>query len=134
MAKIFSTSGRRKKAIARATIREGKGMIRINKMLLEHYNPFLGKEKIKEPLAIAGDDVVKKVNIDVNVSGGGWLGQSEASRLAIAKALVEFTGSKKLEKSFVEYDRNLLVADIRNKEPYKPNDSKARSKRQKSYR
>jgi len=121
-------------AIARATIKDGKGIVRVNKKLLEHYNPWLGKLKIQEPLLIAGDDVVKKVNIDVSVNGGGWLGQSEASRLAIAKALVGFTGSKKLEKEFLAYDRQLLIADVRRKEPYKPNDSKARAKRQKSYR
>ena len=134
MVKTFHTSGRRKLAIARATITDGKGIVRINKRLLDHYNPLLGKLKISEPLHIAGDDVVNKVNIDVSVNGGGWLGQSEASRLAIAKALVGFTGSKKLEKDFLAYDRNLLVADVRRKEPYKPNDSKARAKRQKSYR
>ena len=94
----------------------------------------LTARKIQEPLILAGDDIVKKVNIDVNVNGGGWLGQCEASRLAIAKGLVQFTGSKKLEKTFLDYDRNLLVADVRFKEPYKPNDSKARAKRQKSYR
>ena len=134
MPKVIHIAGRRKKAIARVTIKPGKGLIRINKILLDHYQPFLGKEKIREPLLIAGQDIIKKININVNVNGGGWLGQSEATRLAIAKALVAFTGSKKLEKSFLEYDRNLLVADIRQKEPYKPNDSKARSKRQKSYR
>ncbi|HLC57034.1 MAG TPA: 30S ribosomal protein S9 [Candidatus Nanoarchaeia archaeon] len=134
MVKQFHTSGRRKKAIARATIMDGKGVIRINKKLLEHYSPWLGREKINEPLIIAGEDVVKKVDIDVSVRGGGWLGQSEATRLAIAKALVGHTGSKKLEKEFLAYDRNLMVADVRHKEPYKPNDSKARAKRQKSYR
>ena len=58
----------------------------------------------------------------------------EASRLAIARALVEATKSKELKKAFIDYDRNMLVADTRRKEPYKPGDSKARSKRQKSYR
>lgn len=132
--KVFHTSGKRKSAVARATIREGKGVIRINKKLLEHHNPWLGKLKMQEPLLIAGEEIAGKVNIDVNVRGGGWLGQSEASRLAIAKALVGFTNSKKLEKEFLAYDRNLIVADVRRKEPYKPNDSKARSARQKSYR
>ena len=134
MAKVIHISGKRKHAIARATLKPGKGVIRINKMLLTHYPQFLGREKINEPLAIAGDEIINKVNISVDVKGGGWLGQAEASRLAIAKALVQHTGSKKLEKAFLDYDRNLLVADVRFKEPYKPNDSKARAKRQKSYR
>ena len=61
-------------------------------------------------------------------------GQIEAARLALAKALVEFSSSKKLEEAFLEYDRHLLVADVRRKEACKPGDSKARAKRQTSYR
>jgi len=134
MAKLFHASGKRKAAIARATVKEGKGEVRINRILLDNYSPSLAREKIREPLYIAGDEIVKGVKVDVNVRGGGWLGQAEATRLAIARALVGYTGSKKLEKSFLDYDRGLLVADVRFKETYKPNDSKARAKRQKSYR
>ena len=72
-------------------------------------------------------------DIDVNVYGGGFISQAEAARLAIARSLVKY--DKKLEKSFLGYDRQLLVADVRRKEPKKPNTSSgARSKRQKSYR
>ena len=70
----------------------------------------------------------------VNVNGGGSESRIEASRLAIARALVEFTKSKELKKSFSSYDKNLLIADTRRKEAYKPGDSKARRKRQKSFR
>ncbi len=132
--KLFHASGKRKAAIARATVEEGKGQVRINSILLNNYSNLLAREKIKEPLAIAGDEIIKKIKINVDVNGGGWLGQAEASRLAIARALVGYTASKKLEKSFLDYDRGLLVADVRFKETYKPNDSKARAKRQKSYR
>lgn len=131
--KIVHKSGRRKSSIARATIREGKGQIRINSQLLEDYKPLLAKNKILEPLTIAGD-IIKKLIIDVNVKGGGFRSQSDAVRLAIARALVEFTQDKKLEKAFLDYDRQLVVADTRHKEQRKPNDSKARAKRQKSYR
>lgn len=129
--KAINTSGRRKSATAKAVLREGKGIIRINSGLLENYQPVLGRERINEPLILAGGDA-KKVDIDVSVSGGGWQGQNEASRLAIARALVRY--NKKLKETFLKYDRNLLVADIRVKEKYKPNDSKARAKRMKSYR
>lgn len=131
-AKVIHASGKRKTSVARATLSAGNGIIRINKYNLENYQPELARLRIMEPLQLASD-VVKKVNIDVNVFGGGWQSQAEASRLAIAKALVEF-GGKKIKDDFLKYDRHLLIADVRFKEPYKPNDSKARAARQKSYR
>lgn len=133
MSKIVHISGTRKKAVARATLKVGKGIIRVNSKLLEHYSPKVARMKIMEPLMLAGD-VAKKVDINLNVSGGGWAAQADACRLAIAKGLVEFTGSKALRKEFLDYDRHLIVADVRVNEPHKPNDSKPRAKRQKSYR
>ena len=133
--KVFHVSGKRKKAIARATIQPGKGQIRINSKLLQLYNPILARMRIMEPLLIAGNDVTNKIKIDVDVRGGGWNGQAEAARLAIARSLVQFTGNKQLEKNFLEYDRRLLVADVRQRESRKPNThQKARSKVQTSYR
>ena len=70
----------------------------------------------------------------INVIGGGEKSQIDAARLALAKAIVEFSKSKELAKEYLNYDRNLLVADIRRKEGNKPGDSKARSKRQSSKR
>ena len=132
--KVISTSGKRKKAIARATLRPGKGIIKINNLNLENYGPKLYKLKIKEPLILAGD-VADKVDINVRVSGGGISSQAGASRLAIAKGLVEFSKNDKLKQEFLAYDRSLLVADVRRKEPAKPNrHGHARSKVQKSYR
>ena len=132
--KIVHVSGKRRKAIARATIMQGKGQVRVNKKLLQLYYPRLARMRIMEPLLIAGD-IANKIKIDVDVIGGGWSGQAEAARLAIARGLVQFTGNKELEKSFLNYDRHLLVADIRQRESRKPNThQKARSKVQKSYR
>lgn len=131
--KIIHTSGKRKRAIARATLRQGYGKIRINNQLLENFSPKIAQMRLKEPLILAGD-ISNQVDIDVNVKGGGIIGQAEASRLVIAKALVEWTKDKNLENKFLNYDRHLLVADVRRKETRKPNDSKARAKRQKSYR
>ena len=129
--KTIHTSGKRKRAIARATLNPGKGIIRINGKLVDEYKPKMYRLKLLEPFILA-EGVVDKINISVNIKGGGINGQTEAARLAIARALVKF--DKNLEKPFQEYDRQLLVADVRRKEVYKPNDSKARAKRQKSYR
>ncbi|HLC85713.1 MAG TPA: 30S ribosomal protein S9 [Candidatus Nanoarchaeia archaeon] len=130
--KIVQTTGKRKQSIARATLYPtGKGIVRVNHVPIQHIRPNLARERIMEPLMLA-EDTANKVNIIVRVNGGGWQGQTEAARLAIARALVE--NNKKLKKTFLDYDRHLLVQDIRRKEQRKPNDSKARSARQKSYR
>ncbi len=132
--KKIITSGKRKSAVARAIATQGSGRITINKRPYENLQKF-DKLKIEEPLRIA-----KKIlgeinfNIAVNVHGGGSKSQIEAARLALARAIVNFTKNKELERDFLEYDRFLLVADVRRKEAYKPGDSKARRKRQKSFR
>ena len=131
--KSVHVSGKRKKAIARATLSEGKGVIRINHHLLEHYQPEMCRMKIQEPLILAGD-VANHINIDVHEQGGGFSSQTEAARLAIARAIVQFSKDKQLRQKFLDYDRHLLVADTRFNEPHKPNDSKPRAARQKSYR
>lgn len=130
----LTISGKRKTAIAKATITYGDGIVLINKIPKENLD-FFKKLMIEEPIEIFkknnGDF---KFDISVNVKGGGSESQIEASRLAIARALIEFTKDKKLKKYLIDYDKNLLVADIRRKEAYKPGDSKARRKRQKSFR
>jgi small subunit ribosomal protein S9 len=127
-------SGKRKTAIAKATVKPGKGFVTINDKVIESY-PILQQLELKEPLIIA-EQVLGKLEMDivVNVKSGGSSSQIEAARLAIARAILEYTKSDKLKQAFVSYDRNLLVADTRRKEAYKPGDSKARSKRQTSYR
>ena len=130
--KLIHQSGTRKKAVARATLTEGAGIVRINSQLLSSLPQTLFKSKIEEPLLLAGDSA-KQVNIEVVVNGGGLNGQAEAARIAIAKTLANF--DKKLKSIYLTYDRALLVADVRRKETHKPNcHGKARAKRQKSYR
>ena len=131
--RVVNVSGKRKHAIARAAAREGSGVIRINHLLLDYYQPEMSRLKIQEPVIIAGDRA-SKINIDVQVRGGGIQGQTDATRLVIARALVEFSKDKQLKQEFLTYDRNLLVQDVRRGEPSKPNDSKPRRARQKSYR
>ena len=128
------TSGKRKTSIARAVLTEGVGKININEKDYKTLQIF-DRLKIEEPLRIA-EKILGKINFDaiINVKGGGEKSQIEAARLALAKAVVEFSKSKELEKEYLNYDRNLLIADVRRKEPNKPGDSKARSKRQTSYR
>jgi len=127
-------SGKRKRSIARATIKPGTGKVTINKSSYELL-PMLKKLMIAEPIEITKEKLGSvDYDIAVLVNGGGVNSQAEASRLAIAKALVKATGSNELKKTFLAYDRSLLVADVRRKEAYKPGDSKARAKRQKSYR
>ncbi len=132
--KFVVTSGKRKKAIARAAAKAGKGIITINQRLLSAYEPKLARMKMMEPVMLAAEQV-SKMDIKVKVNGGGIFSQAEAARLTIARAIIQFSKDKKLEKEFLEYDRHLLIADVRQREDRKPNSAgKARSKVQKSYR
>ncbi len=125
-------SGKRKSAIARATVTKGTGKVKINNLDLSVYEPLIARLRLQEPLILAGN-VINKYDISLNINGGGVMSQTSAARLAIARGLVEV--EPKLKEAFVNYDRQLLVADVRRKESRKPNCSgKARSKRQKSYR
>lgn len=117
--KIINVVGKRKEAKARARIKKGKGKVRINNRPIDVFNSEMLRLMLKEPLMLAGK-LPEKVNIEVNVTGGGKVGQVEAARQAIAKGLVEFSGDKKLEEKFEKYDRNLLVRDPRTTEPHKP--------------
>ncbi len=128
--KVIHVSGTRKKATARVTLTEGKGIVRINSQRVEMVEPALAREKLMEPLVLAGETAQ---GVDLCVSGGGMNGQAEAVRVGISRALVRH--DKKLEKVFTQYDRQLLVPDVRQKETHKPNrHGHARAKRQKSYR
>ncbi len=131
--KIINTSGKKKTALARATLKDGAGIIRINKVPLDIYEPRLARLKIQEPVQIAGD-AINGLDIDVMVSGGGTMGQADAVRTAISKGIIEWTGDTALKEAFSEYDRNLLVSDHRHKEKKKFGGLGARSKYQKSYR
>lgn len=133
MSKVVHTSGKRKTAIARGTVREGTGRVRVNRKPVELYSPELARLKIQEPLELAGD-IVDSVDINIRVVGGGVMGQAEAARMVIAKGLVEYTGDVKLKDKYVQYDRTMLVGDPRRSEPKKYGGPGARAKNQKSYR
>jgi len=132
--KNVTLSGKRKTSVAKATIKKGSGEIKINKKPYTHLS-FFNKLALEEPIEIT-KKVLGNFDFDINivVKGGGRESQVAASRLAIGKSLIKFTGSEKLKRELLNYDKGLVVADTRRKESYKPGDSKARRKRQKSFR
>lgn len=132
MTAIVQTIGKRKTATAKAIIKKGTGRVRINRTPLEIYEPELARLKILEPLTLSG--LHETVDIDVEVKGGGVMGQAEAVRTAVGKALIGFKKDKGLRDMFYEYDRALVKNDPRRKEPKKYGGRGARAKKQKSYR
>jgi len=132
MVEVVIASGKRKSAISRAYVKSGKGIVRINRLSLNAYPEYI-KEILVEPIKLA-EKYVNKVDIEVTAKGGGSISQAEAARTAIAKALATFSKDEELKKLFMEYDRTLMVSDIRRKEPKKQLGRGARKRKQKSYR
>jgi small subunit ribosomal protein S9 len=132
--KILLTSGKRKTAIARATVKSGKGRIRINNIPLPIYQPEIAREKISEPLQLAGREAWEKLDVDIRVKGGGFMGQAEAARMALARVLARWKRGSEIRRRFIEYDRTMLVGDQRRTEPKKFGGPSARTRKQKSYR
>ncbi|NAZ26142.1 MAG: 30S ribosomal protein S9 [Nanoarchaeota archaeon] len=127
-------TAKRKTAIARAYIKEGNGKVTINSIPLQVYEPFLARLRISEPLILAGEDYVSKVNIKVKVKGGGYMGKAEAARIAIAKGLVKYFDDDKLKLLYLQYDPYMLKSDPRRKEQRKSPTSKARKHYTTAYR
>ncbi len=132
--KVLVVSGKRKTAAARAVVKQGIGRVRVNKIPVEIYEPEVAREKIMEPLLQAGAEVWKQLDLDVKTSGGGYMGQAEAARMAVANALLKWTKSTHLRTVFNEYDRTMIAGDSRSKESKKFGGPGARTKEQKSYR
>ena len=139
-AKVVNMSGKRKTAVARATVKKGKGRVRVNSQPIEILQPELARRKALEPLIIAGAmNRMEDVDINVNVHGGGVMGQMDAIRTAIARGLVQYNRGAEgidedLEEEYRRFDRSLLVNDPRRKEPKHQLGRGARKKWQKSYR
>ncbi|MCX6772363.1 MAG: 30S ribosomal protein S9 [Candidatus Micrarchaeota archaeon] len=125
--------GKRKESIARASISKGKGVVRINSQLLASLENKYAREIIAEPLRIA-PEIASQVDISLNVVGGGAMGQAQACRVAIAHALIGFSGDESVRKKILEHDRFMLIEDSRRVEPKKYKGPKARARFQKSYR
>ena len=128
--KMVIATGKRKMAIARARVKQGNGEILINKQPLDLYSPEYAKLKIRESLILA-DERPSKLDIKVNVKGGGISSQADAIRQAISKGIVQFLKDDKLKNIYNEFDRSLLVFDSRRTEPHKPSRSKQGPRRHK---
>ncbi len=130
---IVLATGKRKSAVARATVRKGAGLVRVNDRPLELVEPEVVRQKIQEPLLMVGDRT-KGLDIRVEVHGGGIVGQASAARTAVARGLLGWLKDPELRETFKHYDRSLIVNDPRRKLPKRPGGRGARKRRQKSYR
>jgi len=131
---VTNTSGKKKTAIARATIRDGSGKVRINSRPVELVDPEMARLKMLEPFRLADDELRDDVDIDVDIEGGGVMGQADAARTAIARGLVQYTNDAELRDAYMSFDRSLLVNDVRQTEAKKWGGPGARARYQKSYR
>ena len=131
---VTNTSGKKKTAIARATIRDGTGKVRIDSQPVELVDPEMAQLKILEPFRITDGGLRDDIDIDVSVEGGGVMGQADAARTAIARGLVQHTNDAELRDAYMEFDRSLLVNDVRQSEAKKWGGPGARARYQKSYR
>ena len=131
---VTNTSGKKKTAVARATVREGTGKVRINSRPVELVEPEQARLKMLEPFRIAEDDLRESVDIDVTINGGGYAGQADAARTAIARGLVQHSNDAELRDAYMAFDRSLLVNAVRQSEPKKWGGPGARARYQKSYR
>jgi len=130
---IVLATGKRKAAVARATVRKGIGKVRVNDRPLELVEPEIVRQKIQEPLLMVGDRS-KNLDIAVQVRGGGIVGQASAARTAVARGLLLWLKDDSLREMFRHYDRSLIVNDPRRKLPKRPGGRGATQRRQKSYR
>ena len=131
--RVVVTTGKRKTSLAKATIKDGKGRIRVNGQPLEIMQPELARMRILEPLVIFGEGW-KRYDIRVRVSGGGFMSQADAVRMAVATGLIQMSQDFEARSKMLEHDRTMLVGDPRRTEPKKFGGPSARSRFQKSYR
>ena len=126
---VINALGRRKSAIARVYVSEGSGKITINKRDITEYFPSpLLQYVVKQPLQVL--EALEKYDIELNTTGGGFTGQSQAARLAIARALVKINEEDK--KTLRSY--GFMTRDSREVERKKPGRPKARRRFQFSKR
>ena len=126
---IINAIGRRKSAVARVYVTEGTGKITINKEELSKYFPSaILQYVVKQPLLAL--EATEKYDIKANLDGGGFTGQSQALRLAIARALAKINAEDKKALT----DHGFLTRDSRAVERKKPGQPKARRRFQFSKR
>jgi small subunit ribosomal protein S9 len=126
---MTNSSGRRKAAVARVYLKEGKGQIMVNKKSIDQYFPLeWHRNSIVAPLTITEN--AQNYDIMVNVRGGGISGQAEAIRLGISKALVDINAEYKSALR----QAGFMTRDSRVVERKKPGQKKARKRFQFSKR
>lgn len=130
--KAVVASGKRKQAVARATVSKGPGHWVYNGLEFQAISDPLVKQIASEPLYFLEDPIA--IDVRISVIGGGVYGQAQAARTALAKAIIEFTGDEALKKRMLIFDRSLLIDDPRRVEPKKFKGPKARARFTKSYR
>lgn len=131
--RVVVSTGKRKTSLAKATIRDGTGRIRINGRPLEIQQPELARMRIMEPLILFGEGW-KRYDIKVRTKGGGFMSQADAVRMAIATGLIRMSQDFEARSKMIEHDRTMLVGDPRRTEAKKFGGPSARSRYQKSYR
>ena len=131
--RVVVSTGKRKTSLAKATIRDGTGRIRINGRPLEIQQPELARMRIMEPLILFGEGW-KRYDIKVRTKGGGFMSQADAVRMAIATGLIRISQDFEARSKMIEHDRTMLVGDPRRTESKKFGGPSARSRYQKSYR
>jgi Dyp-type peroxidase family len=132
--------GRKRSAVAVAHVVKGTGAVKVNGRPLELVQPEPLRFKVFEPILLLGADRFANVDIRVRVRGGGNVSQLYAIRQAICKGIVAFiqkfedeAAKQVVKDTLLQYDRTLLVADPRRREPKKFGGRKARARFQKSY-
>jgi len=135
------TFGRKKTAVAVATVKKGKGSIKLDGVPIELIRPETLRHKVYEPILLIGASKFQNVDIRIKAHGGGQVSRIYAIRQAIARGIVAYyqkfvdeAQKKELKEILVSYDRSLLVADPRRCEPKKFGGPGARARIQKSYR
>ena len=131
--RVVVSTGKRKTSLAKATVRDGTGRIRINGIPLEVHQPELARMRIIEPLILFGEGW-KRFDIKIRAKGGGFMSQADAIRMAIATGLIRMSQDFEARSKMIEHDRTMLVGDPRRTEPKKFGGPSARSRYQKSYR
>ncbi len=137
--KVVLSKGKRKTAVARARLTTGNGLITVNNVDVNLMKPKEVRELILEPVRLSDKtaEIIRDSDVKIVVYGGGASGQAQAARTALAKVLADektSSYSESIKRTFMDYDRSLLVDDVRLVEPKKFLGPKARARFQKSYR
>lgn len=136
VARVEVVKSKRKEAVARARIKEGSGAIRVNRIPIEKVEPQEARRLMMEPISVSSMtmELAKSSDIELNVKGGGRMGQAQAARSAIAKALAKYDSSDTIRKEYMKHDRSMIIDDPRRVESKKFKGPKARARFQTSYR